>query len=331
MGSISETPLVEIPIIDISGYLAGDPEAKKKAASEFRSACENQGFLQVVGHSVPPDVQERFLSAIARFFALPLLEKTKVSQEKSKCYRGYERIGGQKLDELDTSATPDQKEGFSVRPERALGRFLQGPNQWPEDLPGFKEAYMEYFNSVHQLSKSVFRLMALSLDLPEDHFDAFASDPDGLCLCRSHHYPPTPPDMAGRTRGVGAHTDFGALTLLLQDDIGGLEVLHKRTGTWHHVPPVKGAYVCNIGDLMQRWTNDRYKSTMHRVISPLSGRDRYSCAFFNDGAMDTIIECLPTCIKPGETPFYEPLKVEKHIVERYVQSYGAGGTVLVAS
>ncbi|KAK7900765.1 hypothetical protein LTR67_003049 [Exophiala xenobiotica] len=291
MGSISETPLVEIPIIDISGYLAGDPEAKKKAASEFRSACENQGFLQVVGHSVPPDVQERFLSAIARFFALPLSEKTKVSQEKSKCYRGYERIGGQKLDELDTSATPDQKEGFSVRPERALGRFLQGPNQWPEDLPGFKAAYMEYFNSVHQLSKSVFRLMALSLDLPEDHFDAFASDPD----------------------------------------VGGLEVLHKRTGTWHHVPPVKGAYVCNIGDLMQRWTNDRYKSTMHRVISPLSGRDRYSCAFFNDGAMDTIIECLPTCIKPGETPFYEPLKVEKHIVERYVQSYGAGGTVLVAS
>jgi isopenicillin N synthase-like dioxygenase len=179
MGSISETPLVEIPIVNISGYLAGDPEAKKKAASEFRSACENQGFLQVVGHSVPPDVQERFLSAIARFFALPLSEKTKVSQEKSKCYRGYERIGGQKLDELDTSATPDQKEGFSVRPERALGRFLQGPNQWPEDLPGFKEAYMEYFNSVHQLSKSVFRLMALSLDLPEDHFDAFAADPDG--------------------------------------------------------------------------------------------------------------------------------------------------------
>ncbi len=179
MGSISEAPLVEIPIIDISGYLAGDPEAKRKAASEFRSACENQGFLQVVGHSVPTDVQERFLSAIARFFALPLSEKQKVSQEKSKCYRGYERIGGQKLDELDTSATPDQKEGFSVRPERALGRFLQGPNQWPENLPGFKEAYMEYFNSVHQLSRSVFRLMALSLDLPEDHFDAFASDPDG--------------------------------------------------------------------------------------------------------------------------------------------------------
>ncbi|KAL6241190.1 hypothetical protein RBB50_011869 [Rhinocladiella similis] len=331
MGSIAETPLVKIPVIDISGYLAGNPEAKRQTALEVRDAYENQGFLQVVGHSVPPKVQERFLSAIARFFALPLPDKQKVSQENSKCYRGYERVGGQKLDELDTSATPDQKEGFSVRPERPLGRFLQGPNQWPENLPGFKEAYLDYFNAVHELSKNVFRLIALSLDLPEDHFDAFAADPDGLCLCRSHHYPPTPADVAGRTRGVGAHTDFGALTLLLQDEVGGLEVLHKPTGTWHHVPPVKGAYVCNIGDLMQRWTNNRYKSTMHRVISPLSGKDRYSCAFFNDGALDTIIECLPTCLKPGEKPAYEPLKVEKHIVERYVQSYGAGGTVLVAA
>lgn len=182
MGSIAEEPLVKIPVIDISGYLAGDPEAKRQTALEVRDAYENQGFLQVIGHSVPPEVQERFLSAIASFFALPLSEKQKVSQENSKCYRGYERIGGQKLDELDTSATPDQKEGFSVRPERPLGRFLQGPNQWPETLPGFKEAYLDYFNAVHELSKNVFRLMALSLDLPEDHFDAFAADPDGESL-----------------------------------------------------------------------------------------------------------------------------------------------------
>lgn len=150
----------------------------------------------------------------------------------------------------------------------------------------------------------------------------------GICLCRAHHYPPTPPDVLGRTRGVGAHTDFGALTLLLQDSVGGLEVLHKRTGTWHAVPPVEGAYVCNIGDLMQRWTNDRYQSTMHRVISPLSNMDRYSCAFFNDGALDVVIEALPGCVEEGESPVYAPLRVEEHIVERYVQSYGAGGTLI---
>lgn len=215
---MSDQPVVRIPIIDISGYLAREPGAKAKVAAELRTACEEQGFLQVVGHAVPKDVQARFLDAVQRFFALPMAEKEKLSQSNSKCYRGYERLGGQKLDELDTSATPDQKEGFSVRPERPLGKFLQGPNQWPENLPEFQEAYMEYFNSVHELSKTMFRLMALSLDLPEDYFDYFGSDPDGLCLCRAHHYPPTPADVAGRTRGVGAHTDFGALTLLLQDD-----------------------------------------------------------------------------------------------------------------
>merc|ERR1711939_439427 len=127
-------PVVRIPIIDISGYLAGEPGAKAKVAAELRTACEEQGFLQVVGHAVPEDVQARFLDAIQRFFALPMAEKEKLSQSNSKCYRGYERLGGQKLDELDTSATPDQKEGFSVRPERPLGKFLQGPNQWPENL-----------------------------------------------------------------------------------------------------------------------------------------------------------------------------------------------------
>jgi len=319
---------LKVPIVDISGYVSGDAKSKALVAAQIHDAYTTAGFLQITGHTVTPALQVRFLSAIASFFALPLSEKEKVSQSLSKCHRGYERIGGQKLDELDDDATPDQKEGFSARRERPLGRFLEGPNQWPEEevLPGFRETYMEYFEAVHQVSKMMFRLIALSLNLPEDHFDFFASDPNGICLCRAHHYPPTPKDAAGRTRGVGAHTDFGALTLLLQDTVGGLEVLHKPTGTWHAVAPVAGAYVVNIGDLMQRWTNDRYKSTMHRVISPLSEKDRYSCAFFNDGALDTMIECIPSCLQAGEKPAYGPLKVEDWIVKRYQQSYGAGGT-----
>lgn len=153
MGSIEDsTSEVAIPVIDISGYLAGDPTATAACAAELRAACENQGFLQVIGHSVPESTQKKFLDAIAKFFALPLEEKEKLSQTNSPCYRGYERVGGQKLDELDDNATTDQKEGFSVRPERPLGRFLAGPNQWPEDsvLPGFQEAYMEYFWRVYE-------------------------------------------------------------------------------------------------------------------------------------------------------------------------------------
>ncbi|KAH8807254.1 putative gibberellin 20 oxidase [Xylogone sp. PMI_703] len=327
MGSIVE---IEIPIVDISGYYKPDNFAEKyHIADQVRDAYENQGFLQVVGHSVPQELQDRYVEMLRKFFALPLEEKEKLSQANSPCNRGYERIGGQKLDELDPNATPDQKEGFSVRRDLPPGgRFLQGENQWPDEalIPGFRDVYMEYYESVHQLSKTMFRIISLALGLDEHHFDYFASDPDGICLCRSHHYPPTKADQSGRTRGVGAHTDFGALTLLLQDDVGGLEVLHKPTGTWHGVPPIRGAYVVNIGDLMQRWTNDRFKSTMHRVISPLSNKDRYSCAFFNDGALDVVVECIPTCLKPGETPKYGPLKVEDHCINRYTQSYGAAGT-----
>jgi isopenicillin N synthase-like dioxygenase len=211
---------IQIPIIDISGYLSNNEAAKKRVADEVRDACENQGFLQVIGHHVPQDLQDRFVEVLKAFFALPLAEKEKISLNKSPCNRGYERLGGQKLDELDPEATSDQKEGFSVRRDLPLGRFLQGPNQWPEEgaVPNFKKVYMEYYNAVHTLSKTMFRIIALSLGLPEDSFDYFASDPDGICLCRAHHYPSTLKDDSGRKRGVGAHTDFGALTLLLQDD-----------------------------------------------------------------------------------------------------------------
>ena len=174
---------ITIPIIDIGGYLAGDVVGKAVVAAKVCEAYENQGFLQIVGHGVTQDLQSRFLKVVAAFFALPAEEKLKLSAELSPCFRGYERVGGQKLDELDESATPDQKEGFTIKPGRPLGRFLAGPNQWPDSsLPGmanFKETYMEYFWTVHELSKTMFRLIALSLGLDEDYFDDFASDPDG--------------------------------------------------------------------------------------------------------------------------------------------------------
>ncbi|KAF1961989.1 Clavaminate synthase-like protein [Byssothecium circinans] len=210
------------------GYLANDVKRARIRA-----------FLQVGGHSVPAAAQEKSIDAIATFFALPLEENEKLSQSNSERHRGYERIGGQKLDKLDDDdATTDQKEGKDSA-------------------------------TVHSLSKAKFQLIALSLSLPRHFFDRFASDPNGICL------PLSPlPDGAGRTRG---------------GSVGDLEVLHKPTSTWHGMPPVEGAYVCNSGDLIQRWTHDRYRSTLHRVLSPRTRRDRYSCAFFNDGALDMII------------------------------------------
>jgi isopenicillin N synthase-like dioxygenase len=245
------------------------------------------------------------MKAVAAFFRLPLEEKMALSLESSTCIRGYERIGGQKLEELDANEElPDQKEGFSVRRDSEGGRWLQGKNRWPASYPEFRTVYMRYFDAVGELARTMFRLLALSLDLPEDFFDKYASDEDDISMCRCHHYPPAPAGVAKAQKGVGAHTDFGAMTLLLQDNVGGLEVLRRGTNEWVDVPPVRGTYVVNLGDMMQRWTNDRYKSTMHRVISNRSDMHRYSAAFFCDGPLDTLVSCLPTCVGTGKQRFF---------------------------
>ncbi|KIW99778.1 uncharacterized protein Z518_10706 [Rhinocladiella mackenziei CBS 650.93] len=317
MGSISDAPALEIPLINISGYLRGDQEQASQIAKALHSACQSPGFFQITGHGVPSELRAKLLAKLAEFFALPMAIKQGLHRGQSKCLRGYETVGEQRLEE----AFSDQKEGFMIGPELpADGRFLQGPNQWPDEeiIPGFRDTFMAYFNEVHSLSKVMFRLMALSLDLDEHYFDEFVST---IAMCRAHRYPPTTPEMATKSRGIGAHTDFGALTLLLQDDIGGLEVFHKTTGTWHGVPPVQDAYVVNIGDMMERWTNNSYTSTLHRVISPVCNRDRYSVAFFNEGLLDQVIECIPTCLKPSDKPLYEPIRAEDHLRTRYGKSY----------
>lgn len=177
------TPILEIPVIDISGFLKGESEAKRACALELRNALENVGFFQICGHGVDTNLQARFVEAIAAFFALPQAEKEKLGQDKSQCNRGYEAIGVERLESIGDNSELEKKEGFTVRRERPLGRFLAGPNQWPDpSLPGmsnFEKTYMEYYDAMHELSISMFRLMALSLDLDEHYFDGFAADPDG--------------------------------------------------------------------------------------------------------------------------------------------------------
>ncbi|KAK3325138.1 sexual differentiation process protein isp7 [Apodospora peruviana] len=160
----------------------------------------------------------------------------------------------------------------------------------------------------------MFRLMALGLGLEETYFDQFVDSRD------------LTPEAAEKSRGVGAHTDFGALTLLMQDDGNHYitptdQRVPSATETWHSVNPVKDAYVVNIGDMMQQWTNNRYTSTLHRVISPVTARDRFSVAFFNEGLLDQVIECIPTCLEPGEKPLHEPVVVETHLRKTYGNSY----------
>ncbi|KAK3651318.1 hypothetical protein LTR56_005775 [Elasticomyces elasticus] len=314
-------PSLEIPVIDISGYLRGEASATSVIASSFASAARAPGFFQITGHNVSPALIARLLARLAAFFALPLETKNSIHRNKSSALRGFEAVGEQRLEE----GFSDCKEGFMVGPERSAegARFLQGPNQWLEEteVEGLKEVVLEYFSEMRALSGTMFRLIALSLGVDEHYFDEFATSRDSIANCRAHRYPPASEEVAKNSRGIGAHTDFGALTLLLQDKIGGLEVFHRPTQTWHPVQALEGAFVVNVGDMLERWTNNHYASTLHRVISPTSGQYRYSVAFFNEGLLDQLVECIPTCLKQGDIPLYEPVLVETHLRDRYGKSY----------
>lgn len=183
----------------------------------------------------------------------------------------------------------------------------------------FRQVIDSYHATMFQLAQDVLSVIALSLQLESDAFDEFGQN--ALAILRLLHYPPQPPDASEDERGIGAHTDFGGLTLLLQDDVGGLQVYDAPTSTWIDVAPTPGAYVVNLGNLMMRWTNDRYISNLHRVINK-SGKERYSIPFFFSGNPDYTVQCVATCMDPKTGAKYEPIKVEEWMRGRYAASYG---------
>ncbi|KAI1493413.1 Clavaminate synthase-like protein [Biscogniauxia mediterranea] len=332
-----------IPTIDIAPYLQ-DPssEASARVVEEVRRACTTSGFFQIVGHGVSRELQRAILRAAEVLFALPLDEKKKLRHPGLK-NRGYELLGSQVLQE---GALPDLKEGFyisqHVPQDDARSRehpYLIGPNVFPSgvaDGAAIREPAETYYAALLALSCKVMEMLARGLPYGDDVFAAFASN-DPLCILRLLHYPPQPPPPpappveaeteaegkpptttdVGPRLGAGAHTDFGAITLLLQDETGGLEVYDRAAGAWMPVEPNPDGYVVNIGDMLSLWTGGTYKSTLHRVINT-SGRDRYSVPFFFDGNLDVELAPLDGSAPPGggKAP-----TVEGHILERYGATY----------
>jgi isopenicillin N synthase-like dioxygenase len=199
------------------------------------------------------------------------------------------------------------------------GTPYHGPNQWPEDLPLWRERLLAYFADVEALARRLMNGVALSLDLPWGYFDPYLAE--HVSSLRLLHYPPHPSADPAREVGCGAHTDWGAITVLAQDSVGGLEI-QLPDGEWIAARPVPGAFIVNIGDMMQRWTNDLYVSTPHRVLNR-SARDRYSAAFFFDPSYETRVECLPTCSGAERPARYAPITSGEHLAAMYRKTYGA--------
>ncbi|KAL4812481.1 hypothetical protein BDW67DRAFT_178717 [Aspergillus spinulosporus] len=315
------------PILDFSPFYGTDAAAKAKLVQQVRESCEYNGFFQITGHRIPRELQVRVMNAAKRFFALPLEEKMAIDKNLNSFNRGYELLRSQML---EVGTAPELKEGLYIgeeigtdHPYYINGRLNSGPNQWPATVPDaeeFRQTSMEYYHAVYELAKDVLAVLALTLDVEESFFDPLTEG--GVATMRMLHYPSQPKDEDEKlNRGIGAHTDFGCITLLLQDEVDGLQVLDAPSGQWLDVQPVPGAYVVNLGDLMMRMANDRYKSNIHRVINK-SGRERYSIPFFFSGNPDHVCKCLPNCCKAGEQPKYPPITVEEMVRGAYKQSYG---------
>lgn len=318
-----------LPDINIAPWLE-DPTSPsgQHVVDEVRRACSSTGFFQLTGHGISQDVINDIFAASAKFFALPDDIKQGLNFTKNIGFRGYELIGAQVY---ESDVLPDLKEGFlagiDLAPEDArvqARRFFAGQNVWPsaDILPHaeFRHPVENYYKNIMQLCLTIIDLLAATLPYgPEVFRDWTAREP--ACPLRLLHYPPTPAHVAGKSRQLGssAHTDFGALTLLLQDSHEGLEVLDRETGDWVLVPPKRGAFVINIADMMTMVTGGEYKSSMHRVINR-NETDRYSVVFFMDGNVDYKLRRLDRIGQPiGEGE--ELLSVEEYMLGKRHSTY----------
>ncbi|WP_410003479.1 isopenicillin N synthase family dioxygenase [Marinobacter sp. F3R11] len=310
-----------LPVIDMS-LLTGTDQQRQQLARSLADVCLHTGFFYVSGHGIPETLISRVFEESQALFNLPESEKEAINKSFSKANRGYEPLKGQTL---EPGSPPDLKEGFYIGqeldetdPRVIAGRFNQGANQWPQSLPAFRDTMTEYFEALNELSSRIMEALALSLGLAHDFFEDFCRQP--LSTLRLLHYPPQPPNPAPGEKGCGAHTDFGGITVLLLDDKPGLQVWDIKGDRWINADPVPGTFVVNLGDMIARWTNDRYRSTLHRVVNT-SGAERYSVPFFYSGNPDHQVSCLPTCLAEGDQPHYPPTTVEAHLMDMYRRTY----------
>jgi isopenicillin N synthase-like dioxygenase len=320
-----------IPTIDLSPLRGGSGTEKREVAREIDAACTEIGFFIVTGHGISQDLITAARQQAIDFFALPDEDKMKVQRPPTKISRGYNWVGDRSVAySMGQAAPPDIQEAFAFGPDNvadlasrvdAASAKMYAPNIWPDRPADFKTIMLSYYDAISDSASHVLRAMATSLGVSEayftDRFDRQAS------VVRIIRYPAvTQPPLPGQLR-AGTHTDYGIMTFVRGDDTpGGLQVRHRQGG-WIDVHIPSDAFCCNIGDLMARWSNDRWVSTLHRVAVPPPDAvptDRISLVFFQNPNPDTVIRCFESCVGAGETEKYPPVTVAEHYLGKLMKA-----------
>ncbi|TRX96696.1 hypothetical protein FHL15_002362 [Xylaria flabelliformis] len=334
--TVLKTPLrdalpSEIPVIDISGIFSASRDARVNVARQIRDAATNNGFFYIKNHGIPLEIPETACEKLLEFFRQPREIKERAHISQSKYFNGYKPPKSQRINPFESvdvretfSWTYDPRHDPSVPDPAAIAshiaRYLRYEDfYWEatENLPGFKEAIVTYWRSCLAVARALVRSFALSLDLPEDFFAEKFTHPDAALAL--NYYPPLPRPQEPAEQGeaevsIGSHTDFQLFTILWQDNNGGLQVLNRQ-GQWINAKPIPGTFVVNIADYMQRITNDRYVSTVHRAQN-YSGKERISMPFFFGFNLNESCGVLDSCVGEGGEKKYDEISCEEWVQRR---------------
>ena len=301
---------------------------KIEVAAELRKACIDIGFFYLDGHNIPTDFLEEVFEQSKMLFDLPLSEKIALTDKNSN--RGYTSFEEEVLDVSLQTKRGDTKEGYYIAKHIPLDepdynpQKFRGPNVYPDNANSsldnptqFRDTMDSYYELMSELGFKVVQLFALALELPEHHFDTFFNH-NALAILRLLHYSNEESDPSDGVFACGAHSDYGMLTLLLTDSNPGLQILYKDQ--WIPVPPKKGLFIVNLGDMLERWTNGLFRSTLHRVICN-GENERYSIPFFYEPNFDTLVECLDGCWGEKNPKKYESVTMGEFLIAKYAETH----------
>jgi isopenicillin N synthase-like dioxygenase len=318
----------QIPVIDFAGVFAGASGALGGLVPAVRHACEHIGFFYAAGHGVPEHLIERAFAASRGFHALPLEEKLKLRLNGNNI--GYLPIDAsvQGASTVHKATRPNRNESFFISHDRAAdhpdvgaGTPLRGRNQWPPEaidgMPEMQRDMVAYFNALGAMCDRMLPVFAVALDMPADFFAPFFAN-EGHANLRFLHYPPQPA-AEDNLFGQAPHTDNSFMTALARTDVPGLAV-RLPSGEWFPPPVIPRTFLINLGNIMRRWSNDRFLSTPHGVLND-SGTDRYSIAYFHSPNVDSLIECLPSCVSADNPARYKPAIYRDLVLEFYRANY----------